>query len=930
MSIIRRRRRRLAAARTGGSKVKVVASEVVPTDREPTWHALPSEQVAKRLATGERGLSQAEAAKRLARYGPNALREAPPPSNLLILLHQFQSPLIAILVVAAVVTTLLGEYLDAGAIAAVLLLNALIGFVQERQAERSVRSLLRLVAPRARVVRDGHEREIESRQIVPGDVVALETGVRVAADVRLAAATALLVDESLLTGESLPVAKRAASLAEQTELTDRTNMTYAGTVVAGGRGWGYVVATGDATALGAIATQVHAEARAQPPLQRRLARFARLIGVAAVGSALIAFAVGLARGESASDMFVVAVALAVSAVPEGLPVAFTIALAVGVRRMAYHRALIRRLAAVETLGSASVIGSDKTGTLTENRMTVQRLWAGGRFAAVEDGAPWGTIAFDAEAADLPEAQRPLFLTLLTGILTNEAEIAESDGRIEITGDPTEAALLTAAEEMGLDPEAARDAWPIVAEIPFEPERQYSATVRERNGLHQVFVKGAPERVLAMCSDMLGEAGLGPLDAERIGQAAQEMASGALRVLAMAYRPLPRRLDAPDDVEAPRGLTFLGLQGMMDPPRAGVREAIAICRDAGIRVVMVTGDHAQTAQAIGRDLGIAGEDAPPLTGAQVARLDDEALRAATRRTAIYARVAPEHKLRVVRALQADGEVVAVTGDGVNDAPALKAADIGVAMGRSGTDVAREAADMVLADDNFVSIAAAVEEGRITFDNVRKVTFFLLSANAAEVLTILVALALEWPLPLLAVQILWLNLVTDSLQVTALAFEPGEPGVLRRRPRPPREGILSRLLWERAGLSALVMGIGTLALYRWELDSTGSEAVARTVALTVLVIFQVFQVGNARSEDRSLLRTSPWSNRFLVLATAAAVAIHVAALYLPPTQYVLRVEPIGLDAWARVVLMASSIVVAVELDKAIHRRRTRLPLGLNRGG
>jgi Ca2+-transporting ATPase len=902
-----------------GSETDLVATEPVTTDREPAWHALPPEQVAARLATGERGLSRDEATERLARYGPNALREAPPPNNLLILLHQFQSPLIAILVVAGVVTTLLGEFIDAAAIAAVLLLNALIGFVQERQAEHSVRSLLRLVAPRARVVRDGHEWEIDSREVVPGDVVVLETGVRVAADIRLAAATALMVDESLLTGESVPAAKRAAVVPAETEVADRADMAYAGTVVASGRAWGYVVATGDATALGAIASQVHGEARGEPPLQRRLARFARLIGIAAAGSALLAFAVGLARGESASEMFVVAVALAVSAVPEGLPVAFTIALAVGVRRMAHRRALIRRLPAVETLGSTTVIGSDKTGTLTENRMTVQRLWAGGRFYPVQDGAPWGPIPPDASPTDLPAAQRPLLLTLLTGVLTNEAEIAESDQGIEILGDPTEAALLIAAERMGIEPEEARDARPIFAEIPFEPERQYSATVRERDGQHQVFVKGAPERLLVMCADMLGEGGTAPLDTGQIGQAARELASGGLRVLAMAFKPLPRPLNGPDDVAEPRGLTFLGLQGMMDPPRAGVREAITTCRDAGIRVVMITGDHAETAQAIGRDLGIGADDEPALTGAQLARLDDEGLKAATRRTAIYARVGPEHKLRVVRALQRDGEVVAVTGDGVNDAPALKAADIGVAMGKSGTDVAREAADMVLADDNFVSIAAAVEEGRITFDNVRKVTFFLLSANSAEVLTILIALALEWPLPLLAAQILWLNLVTDSLQVTALAFEPGEPEILRRRPRSPGEGILSRLLWERTGLSALVMGIGTLALYQWELDHTGSEETARTVALTVLVIFQAFQVGNARSEERSLFRMSPWSNRFLFVATAAAVAIHVVALYLPATQYVLRVEPIGFEAWVRVVAVAASILVAVELDKAIRRWR-----------
>ena len=586
--------------------------------------------------------------------------------------------------------------------------------------------------------------------------------------------------------------------------------------------------------------------------------------------------------------------------------------------MAHRRALIRRLPAVETLGSATVIGSDKTGTLTENRMTVQRLWSADRFFVVSDPAPWGSGPGHDEAA-LPLALRPLFLTLLTGVLTNEAKIAETEQGTEIRGDPTEAALLAAAEQRGIAPEETRDAFPTFAEIPFEPERQYSATVRERHSAHEVFVKGAPERIVEMCADMLGEDGSVPLNADRIERAARELASAGLRVLAMACRTLPRPLTGPEDIEEPRGLTFLGLQGMMDPPRVGVREAIATCQDAGIRVVMITGDHAATAQAIGRDVGIVRDDQETLTGSQLARLDDEELKVAARQTAIYARVAPDQKLRVVRALQAEGEVVAVTGDGVNDAPALKAADIGVAMGRSGTDVAREAADMVLADDNFVSIAAAVEEGRITFDNVRKVTFFLLSANSAEVLTILVALTLNWPLPLLAAQILWLNLVTDSVQVTALAFEPGEPEILRRPPRPTGEGILSRLLWERVGLSAVVMGVGTLALFRWELEAAGSESVARTVALTALVLFQAFQVGNARSEERSVFHLSPVSNPFLLLATVAAVLIHAAALYLPLTQYVLRVEPIGFDAWVRAFLVAATILVAVELDKAIRRRR-----------
>ena len=681
------------------------------------------------------------------------------------------------------------------------------------------------------------------------------------ADLRLATATALLIDESLLTGESAPVAKRSAPVATETVLADRADMVYAGTVVSRGRGWGYAVATGDATELAKIAAEMREEQRVEPPLQRRMARFARVIGGIVAAAAAVAFAVGLARGEALADMFLIAVALAVAAVPEGLPVAVTVALAVGVRRMARRNAVIRRLPAVETLGSATVIGSDKTGTLTENRMTVQQIWAAGELGDVA-GAPWWGSQL--EPSTLPPAQRPLYLTLLAGVLTNEATVAATDVGFEVRGDPTEAALLIAAERLGLAPEEVRDACPIFAEIPFEPDRQYSASVRERDGRHEIFVKGAPERVLAMCSGMLGPDGPVPLDRESIRAATRELGAQGLRVLAMAPRPLMIELREPEEVDEPEGLTFLGLRGMSDPPRAGVREAIAACHNAGIRVLMITGDHVTTARAIGEELGIARDGAATLTGAELATLDDADLRRKIQSTAIYARVTPEEKLRVVRALRAEGAVVAVT-------------------------------------------------------------FFLLSANAAEVLAILVALALDWPLPLLAAQILWLNLVTDSVQVTALAFEPGEPDVLRRPPRDPNEVVLSRLLWERIGISAAVMAIGTLALFHWELVTTGSLTEVRTVALTVLVVFQAFQVGNARSADRSLLRMTPRSNPYLFVATIAAVAVHVVAMYIPPMQIVLRVEPLGLGAWVRIILTAATILVAIELHKWLRRLPARRDVG-----
>jgi Ca2+-transporting ATPase len=883
------------------------------------WHGLDHAEVESILGTSPRGLAAAAVAARLERHGPNQLEEVPPPGVLAILLHQFTSPLIYILLLATVLTILLREYADAVVIAAVLVLNAVIGFVQERRAEASVRSLMHLVAPHARAMREAREWDIESRELVPGDLVLLESGARVPADLRLVSATALLVDESLFTGESVPVAKGTAPLDPvDVAIGDRTNMAYAGTIVVSGRGRGYAVATGGATELGTIAQHVRTGERAETPLQRRMTRFARVVGVVVAVAAGTAFALGVARGERPAEMLVVAVALAVSAIPEGLPVAFTITLALGVRRMARRNAIIRRLPAVETLGSTTVIGSDKTGTLTENRMTVRKIWAGGRTVAVTDAGTREASAVLGDGTTTMLAEdRSLYLTLLAGVLANEANIALTDDGFETHGDPTDAALLVAAARLGVEPAEARARYPVHAEIPFEPDRRYSASIRVHDGKHVVFVKGAPERVLAMSSQLCTRDGTVDLNEDVVLDAARELASAGLRVLGMAFGELAQA-PRPDQLEEPDRLTFLGLQGSMDPPRAGVRDAVAGCREAGIRVVMITGDHGGTARAIAEQLGIAGREAPVLTGVDIAAMDDAALRVRVPEIAVYARVAPDHKLRVVRALQAQGEVVAVTGDGVNDAPALKAAEIGIAMGRSGTDVAREASDMVLADDNFVSIHAAVEEGRVTFDNLRKVTFFLISTGAAEVVAVLTALLAEWPLPFLPAQILWLNLVTNGLQDVALAFEPGEPDVLRRPPRSPREGIVSGLLWEQTVVAGLVMAAGTLLLFWWELTQSGQLGRARTVALTTMVFFQVFHVGNSRSERRSVFALSPWSNPFLFAATGAALLVHVAALHLSPTtRFLLRVEPLDLGAWVRMVAVASTILIAMEAHKLLRR-------------
>ena len=875
-----------------------------------TWRAATVTQVETLLDTRPDGLSDDEARARLQEFGANELEEAPPPNPVLTFAGQFRSPLIYVLLGAGIVTATLREWIDAAAIALVLMINAIIGFTQERRAEASVRALGKLVSPQARVIRGGHERQLPSRELVPGDLALLETGVRVPADLRLIHVVGLRVDESLLTGESVPVTKQSEPVAASAELAERACMAHAGSVVTSGRAHGYVVSTGMGTVLGGIAGQIRAEKAPPSPLQVRMSRLARSIGVVVAVAAICTFGVGIAVGESVSDMFRFAVAMAVSAIPEGLPVVLTVTLAVGVRRMAERHAIVRRLSAIETLGSTTVIGSDKTGTLTENRMTVEEIWAASRTWHL-DG--------DATARAVGDEAHPLHRTLLCGVLASEAQLYLEDGEVHTEGDPTEAALLVAAAGLGIEPEQVRDRYDSMLEVPFEPALRYSASVRADHTRHRLFVKGAPERIIELCDAQLGVGGPETHDAEATHIAAQAMANQGLRVLAMAERTFTAgRLGDPERIVEGGGLTFLGLQGMLDPPRAGVVEAVAGCRRAGIRPIMITGDHAITARAIATRVGIADEDSSVLTGSVLDDLDDTELREHVTRVAVFARVSPEHKLRIVESLRANGEVVALTGDGVNDAPALKAADIGIAMGKGGTDVAREAADMILADDNFTSIYAAVHLGRATFDNVRKVTFFLLSTGAAEIAALLIALALRWPLLLLPTQILWLNLVTNGVQDLALSFEPAESDILERPPRARREGVMSPLLWQRTLLVGAVMAAGMLVVFRWELDRTGSIEDARTMGLTTMVLFQAFHLGNVRSERTSAFKLSPLSNPFLLTTAAVAVAIQTGALYFPLTQYLLRVEPINLADWLLAIAVASTVIVAGE----VHKRFTRL--------
>lgn len=875
--------------------------------------AKPSTDVLAKLHADEQGLAADVAEERLRETGPNALAAERPASAVTVLARQFRSPLIYLLMVAAAVTLAVGEEVDAAVIGVVLAFNATVGFIQELRAARSLEALRALAQARARVLRDGREREVDAATLVPGDIVLLEAGAKVPADARVLHASALEVDESMLTGESTTVAKGASAVAPDAVLGDRTSMVHMGTTVTTGHARVLVVATGAATELGRIAGSVRSIGETETPLQQRIGRFTRVIAIVVPVLAASGFVLGTATGHDRQELLLSMVALAVATIPEGLPIVLTVTLAIGVNRMARRRALIRRLPAVETLGSCTVIGSDKTGTLTQNRMTVERIVAGGRRYEVTgagDGADGEILGEDGAPVALA-GDEPLRLALTAVALCNEASAVQAEDGLRTQGDPTEVALLVAAMKAGLDADELEDELPRVADIPFDSERRYAATFHRAAGRRLTCVKGAPERVLPMCASA---AGAHALDADAVHAAADELAAAGLRVLACAWREEEAADDAGDLPAKPQDLVFGGLLGMMDPPRAEAAAAVRDCRDAGIRAVMITGDHAATALAIARELGIAQPGSRALTGRELDALDDDALDTAVGEVPVFARVAPEHKLRIVRALQRTGEVVAVTGDGVNDAPALKAADIGVAMGRSGTDAAKEAADMVVTDDNFASIVSAVEQGRVAFDNVRKTTAYLLSGSAAAAIAVLTSLLLSDDLPLLPAQLLWLNLVCYGIQDVALAFEPGERGVLRRAPRRLQEGVISRVLAVRIGLAGALMATGTLTVFLLAIDRGASLAEARTIAVTQLVVFMVLHVGSSRSETLSIFAKSPFSNRFLLLGTVTALGIHIAALHLPFTQEVLRFEPLSLGTWAVITAVGLSVIVLVELHKA----------------
>jgi magnesium-transporting ATPase (P-type) len=889
------------------------------------WHARPADEALRALDSGSHGLSAADAAARLARYGPNRLAEARPPGVLQRLARQFNNLLLYVLMAAALVTGLMGHWVDTGVILAVVVLNALIGFVQEGRAEKALQAIRHLLSPRAVVLRDGRQQGIDAADLVPGDVVLLASGDSVPADVRLLQVRNFRVDESALTGESVPVDKRVDPVADDAAIGDRLCMAYAGTLVTQGQARALVVATGNATEIGRIGRLLAGVEPGTTPLLEKVSAFGRWLTWVILAAAALLFVFGLlVRGMPAAEVFMAAVGLAVAAIPEGLPAIMTITLAIGVQRMARRHAVIRQLPAVEALGSVTVICSDKTGTLTRNEMTVQEVVCGGEVFEVEGAgyAPVGGLRRAGEPLDLSAlpADAPALAALVeVAALCNDASLHEADGQWVLAGDPTEGALLALAAKAGVVPAERQLEQPRLDVIPFESEHRFMATLHAAGDGAVALVKGAPERIFAMCgSELTADGQEVPMDVPRWQSAVDAQARAGRRVLALARRHLPPGRRDLDHGDIATGLVLLGIVGIIDPPRPEAIEAVAQCRTAGIRVVMITGDHGVTASAIAAQLGL-GAGLTAVTGPEIEAMDDARLQQVVASTVVFARASPEHKLRLVRALKANGEIVAMTGDGVNDAPALKQADVGIAMGMKGTEAAKQAGAVVLADDNFASIAHAVEEGRTVYDNLKKTVTFLLPINGGESMTLLVAVLAGLPLPITPAQILWVNMVSSIGLAMVLAFEPTEPDVMRRPPRPAAEPLLSRfLVWRLVFVSALFLG-GIFGMYEWTLAQGASIEAARTVAVNTLVCMEVFYLFSVRYLKARAFTWQGVKGTPLVLASVGGVfLLQLLFTYAPVMQLLFRTEVLPLASGAQVVAVSALVLVVLETEKALLRR------------
>lgn len=875
----------------------------------------------------EKGLSSGEVTRRKEVFGPNTVEAIKKRSAIKRFLLQFHQPLVYILLVAGIVTALLQEWVDAGVILGVVLVNAIIGYVQETKAEKAIDALAKMVTTEATVLRDGIKMHIPSADLVPGDIVFLHSGDKVPADMRLYRIRDLQVDESALTGESAPVIKTMADLPPDTVLGDRTNMTFAGTLVTYGQGAGIVTATGNHTETGRISRFIAEAEELATPLTRQIASFSKVLLYVIILLAAGTFGLGIWRGEPWVDMFMAAVALAVGAIPEGLPAALTITLAIGVERMARRKAIIRKLPAVETLGSTTVICSDKTGTLTENQMTVLEIYAGDSLYRVTGTGygPEGEILSGEKQVEI-NRESPLAECLRAGLLCNDSFLYMEEERWQVSGDPTEGSLIVAAQKGGFSPEALQEQLPRIDTVPFESEHKYMATLHNAGeGLPRLlYIKGALEVILARCSDILsGNGAKAPLDADRICAMADDLADRGLRVLAFARGQLPPGSDTLGHNDVAADLTFLGLQAMIDPPRPEAVKAVQICQSAGVEVKMITGDHVGTAAAIARKIGLNGypggdQKIVAITGKQLAELEEEELTEAVKKTSVFARVAPEQKLYIVKGLQSEGHVVAMTGDGVNDAPALKQADIGIAMGITGTDVAKDASDMLLTDDNFASIEAAVEEGRGVFDNLTKFITWTLPTNLGEGLVIIASIVAGVALPILPVQILWINMTTAVLLGLMLVFEPKEAGIMDRPPRNPSAPIITGILVERIVLvgGLLLAGAFSLFIYEKQLGATIEEA--RTVAVNVFVMAELFYLFNCRSLTKSLIGMGPFTNPYVIAGSLGMIVLQLLYTYTPTMNLLFHSAPIGPDSWIRILAVGVTVLIIVELEKWLRRK------------
>jgi len=893
------------------------------------WYALCSEETAENLKTSlDKGLSSETAKERLKEFGYNELIGKKGPTVFEMFLDQFKDFLVIILIVASLVSILIGEVIDSLVIILIVILNAVLGVIQEYRASKALDALKKMAAPEAKVIRDSTVQVIPARELVPGDIVLLEAGNYVPADLRIVESVNLKIDESALTGESVPVEKNAEKvLSGEVPLGDRVNCAFMGTVVTYGRGKGIVVSTGMKTEIGMIAKMLESYEEEVTPLQKKLEETGKILGIASLVICGVVFVIGILRGISFLEMFMTSISLAVAAIPEGLPAIVTIVLALGLQRMVKRNSIIKKLHAVETLGSTTVICSDKTGTLTQNQMTATKIYTDGQFFSItgEGYRPTGDFYLDDKKVD-PKANTALEQLLKIGALCNDAKLekvnqGEDSSNWRILGDPTEGALVVAAAKAGLFTSELEKDQPRLKEIPFDSDRKLMTTIHPWDGKYVAYVKGAPDVLISRSKYIFKANQVRPLtqdDIEEISKANKAMASHALRVLALAYRPLDELPEEPTSEEIENELIFVGLIGMIDPPRPEAIEAIKTCKRAGIRPVMITGDHKDTAVAIAKQLNLMENEDDVLTGAELDAMSDEELLKESRRVSVYARVSPIHKLRIVDAIKSNGHIAAMTGDGVNDAPALKKADIGVAMGITGTDVAKETADMILVDDNFASIVAAVEEGRVIYSNIRKFIFFLLSCNIAEILIIFVSMLAGLPVPLKPIQLLWINVLTDAFPALALGMENKEPDIMQKPPRKPDEPIIDRRMCWQIAIQSFFMTVAVIGVFVYALKTTADVEKARTFAFTTLILSELLRAYTSRSETHSVFEIGFFSNRFMVLGTSLSLILLLAVIYVPVLRTIFDTTYLSFLDMDIILLFSLLPFTSAEIGKVLLRK------------